>query len=92
MKIPETIKIGNITYEIKIKKLKKTLGLHKPIKQQIILSENMSEEMTRNTFFHELVHALFFQVGAVNERQNEVLVQSLANELEKLFELKTEKL
>ncbi len=92
MKIPETIKIGNITYEVKIKKLKKTFGLHKPMKQQIILNEKMSEEMTRNTFFHELVHALFFQVGAVNERQNEVLVQSLANELEKLFELKTEKL
>lgn len=90
MKIPETIKIGNIIYTVKVKKLKKTFGLHKPMKQQIILNEKMSEEMTRNTFFHEVVHALFFQLGAYQERGNEILVQSLANELDKLFILKTE--
>lgn len=89
MKIPDTIKVGNITYTIIIKKLSKGLfGLHKPAKQEIIISDNLSKKMQRNVFFHELTHALFFQIGAIEEKREELLVQSLANELDKLFKLK----
>jgi hypothetical protein len=91
MDIPKKIKVGNITYKVKFKKLKKCFGLHEPEDQELILSLGMSKEMTRNTFMHELVHAIFFQIGAIEEKRSEILVQSVANELDKLFELKPQK-
>jgi hypothetical protein len=88
MKIPEKITVANIEYTIARKKLKNDFGLHDPKKQKIIIDKGLTPQMERNTFFHELTHALLFQVGAFAEQKNEVLVQSLANEIDKLFELK----
>ena len=86
--IPDKIKVCNITYKVKFKKLKDDFGSHDSGKQEILIAKGLSKEMTKNVFFHELIHAIFFQLGAYDERRNELLVQSLANELDKLFELK----
>ena len=88
MELPKKIKVGNITYKIIRRKLKNDFGTHCPEKQEITISTGLSKKMTRNTFFHELTHALFFQIGAFVEQKDEVLVQSLANELDKLFKLR----
>ena len=88
MIIPKTIKVGNIVYKIVLKKLKTEFGTHDAFRQKIIIGNDLTKEMTRNTFIHELVHAMLFQIGAYKESRDEILVQSLANEIDKLFELK----
>jgi hypothetical protein len=91
MEIPKKIKVGNIEYTVKFKKFKNDFGRHRPKRQEIVLDKGMTPEMERNCFFHELTHALLFQIGAFVEQKDEILVQSLANELDKLFDLKTTK-
>lgn len=88
--IPKKIKVCNITYKVRFEDLEDDFGTHSTVNQEIIISTGLSDEMTRNTLFHELVHAIFFQVGALKEQKNEVLVQAVANELDKLFEFKSE--
>lgn len=95
MKLPKKIKVGNITYRI-IKdakaqadlKMMNTVGYHSGTEQTLAIANKLTPEMTRNTFFHELTHALMYQIGAVEQYENELFIQSLANELDKLFELK----
>lgn len=88
MKLPKKIKVGNLTYTVIYTKLEDNFGIHNPGKQTITISNNMSEEMTRNVFIHELMHAIMFQIGADSERRDEILIQSLTNEIDKLFKLK----
>lgn len=89
MDLPKNIKICNITYEVITKKLEDDFGLHDPKTQKITIDKGLSPEMRRNTFMHEVTHAILFQVGAFTEQKDEILVQSVANELDKLFEFKT---
>jgi len=95
MKLPKKIKVGNIPYDIiigeenqKFLDEAESTGWHSPKDQVILIGEGLSPEVTRNTFFHELTHAILYEIGAMNEYDNELLVQSIANELDKLFELK----
>lgn len=91
MKIPKKIKVGCITYTIRYDKLEDCYGIHDSNAQEIILANGMSPEMTRNTFLHELMHAIMCQIGAEDAQKNEILIQCLANEIDKLFELKPDK-
>ena len=91
MKLPDKIKVGNIVYEIRRKSFNKyLLGVHryKNDKAELLLHEKLTGQKLRNIFFHELTHAILVQIGADKENDNEMFVQSLANELDKLFELK----
>ena len=91
MKIPKKIKVGNITYEITRREDDNLLGFHdiSKNKQRLNVIPNMNADKERNIFFHELTHAILFQAGGLMEYDNEYLVQSIANILDELFELKT---
>lgn len=41
-------------------------GLCNPSTQEIIIRAGMNEQMTQQTFFHELVHAIMFTMGKLN--------------------------
>ena len=90
MILPKKLKIGNLTYTIKKERLKTEVGQHwyAPNKLMIVVDDRLKGAQLRNVFFHELSHAILYQMGADTENQNELFVQSLANELDKLFELK----
>lgn len=90
MKLPNKIKVGNLVYDIVREDHDGFLGLHcyGENDTKIILDTRLTGDKLRNVFFHELVHAIFHEIGADEENLNEILIQSLANELDKLFELK----
>ena len=91
MVIPKEIKVGNILYSVERKNLKRwLLGLHRYKKDYkvLLIDEQLTGDKERNIFFHELTHAILVQIGADKENDNEMFVQCLANELDKLFELK----
>ena len=41
-------------------------GLCNPSTQEIIIRAGLNEQMTQQTFFHELVHAIMFTMGKLN--------------------------
>ena len=41
-------------------------GLCNPSTQEIIIRSGMNEQMTQQTFFHELTHAIMFTLGKTN--------------------------
>ena len=41
-------------------------GLCNPSTQEIIIRAGMNEQMTQQTFFHELIHAIMFTMGKLN--------------------------
>jgi hypothetical protein len=90
MKIPEKIKVGNITYRVTRREEEHFLGSHEieGSKQVINVIPNICADKERNVFFHELTHAILYQAGGFMEYDNEYLVQSMANILDNLFELK----
>jgi len=90
MKIPKEIKVGRVTYEITRNEDDVFLGDHDITKTKQILNitPGMKSDKERNVFFHELTHAIFYQAGGFMEYDNEYLVQSVANILDELFELK----
>lgn len=91
MKLPKSIKVGRVTYKITRSEDDVFLGDHDitQIKQVINIIPGMQSDKERNVFFHELTHAILFQAGGFMEYDNEYLVQSVANILDQLFELKT---
>jgi len=92
MKLPDKIKVGNITYDIELRSDlgEECLGIHKykGNSTALYLSDELEGDKKRNIFFHELTHAILCQIGADDQFDDEMFVQSLANELDKLFELK----
>ncbi|MGK2864867.1 MAG: hypothetical protein ACSLE0_23245 [Chitinophagaceae bacterium] len=90
MILPETIKVGNIVYTIKREHNEGYFGFHDfgEDKNEIVLDPYITGQKLRNVFFHELTHAILYQIGAEEENENELFVQSLANELDKLFEIR----
>ena len=41
-------------------------GLCNPSTQEIIIRAGLNDQMTQQTFFHELVHAIMFTMGKLN--------------------------
>jgi len=41
-------------------------GTCNPSSQEILLRAGMNDQMTQQTFFHELVHAIMFAMGKLN--------------------------
>lgn len=88
--LPSEIKVGNVVYRIQREKHEGFKGLHmyEPGDLRIIIDPRLEGEELINVFYHELIHAILYQIGADEECENEMLVQGMANELQKLFVLK----
>ncbi len=91
MNIPNYIRVGKVLYTVTREKDDIFLGDHDITKtnQRLNVIPDMRDDKERNVFFHELTHAIFYQAGAIMECDNEILVQSVANILDDLFELKS---
>lgn len=60
VKLPKEIKIGNRTVEVAVTKLDDTLmGRYNMDTFKIELNKNMTEPQMVETFWHELMHAIF---------------------------------
>jgi len=92
MKIPSKVRItSKISYKVKFvkevdpeydkKNQDRTLGLCSNDDKTIYLKEGMSQKQTRETFYHELCHAIEFCYGIKIPHQ---LIYELEHPLERL--------
>ncbi|MBZ6000949.1 ImmA/IrrE family metallo-endopeptidase [Leuconostoc gelidum] len=81
--IPKSIKVGNIDYKIEIIHLDKNddgdeiLGYCQYMDNVIQINKDASPERQEQTFYHELVHAIFFESSNNEFQGNERLVDSV---------------
>ena len=87
MKIPESVDILGIRYEVKIEPLEGEDGYCSPRRQLIVLREGMCEDREAQTFLHEVIHGIFDQLGYAEHYEDEHLVQGLAIGLHKALDL-----
>jgi len=59
------------------------MGTCNPLTYEIVLKDNMSQQATEATFFHELVHAIKFTMGETNHDEREV--EAFGNLLHQTF-------
>ena len=52
-------------------------GLCNPSTQEIIIRSGMNEQMTQQTFFHELTHAIMFTLGRLTMMKNSLMLSDL---------------
>jgi hypothetical protein len=86
IQIPKKIKIGHITYNIIIKSIEESaMGYHETRKniRNIVLDSSLKGKLLENVFYHELVHAILYEIGS-EETDNELFVQSFANILQQV--------
>ena len=86
MKIPKTLKIGNLTYKVEfmsaeLSDAKAVFGDSSVLDQRIRIGNGSSKEKQEDTFVHEIVHSVLTQAGYFEESKNEVMVKALANGL-----------
>jgi len=58
VKIPETVKVGPFNFTITMMKTLEELGCTFYDKQEIWIRDDLSEDGARETFFHEVLHAI----------------------------------
>lgn len=89
IQLPQTIKIGNMTYKIErdIHEGYKGIHMYEPGDLKIIIDPRLEGDELINVLYHEIIHAILYELGADEECENEMLVQGLANEIQKLFTL-----
>lgn len=63
MKLPKTIKIGQVQYTIRLMEADGNFGIHYYTKARISLDDEMVEEVIPFTLWHEVIHALLHQAG-----------------------------
>lgn len=88
MKIPKRIKIGQVTYKILSEDIEGNIqGYHDATKnnREIVLDNKLKGEVLKNVFYHELVHAILWEMGS-ELTEEELFVQSLANMLQQVNE------
>lgn len=84
MTIPETIKIGAHTYAISFRDdMDDTnFGVCRPNKLKIFIDGTVPQSQQEETFFHEVLHAIFSQIGLSmpdDMKEEERQVQSIAH-------------
>lgn len=83
MLIPDKIKIGGITYQIKQEHMDKNdeglcrFGETDYLNAVITLNTDYPRERLEQTFFHELMHAVFFESSNSEQAEDERLVDSV---------------
>jgi hypothetical protein len=81
MKIPKTFTLGAITWKVKIvDDLPDRMGQADFRNAIIFIEKNENKQIMAQTFCHELLHALFFSTGRV-EDHDEILIDGLAHSL-----------
>ena len=81
MIIPKKIKIGNLTYIIKISNKREeqdVMGSTYIKTQDIIISRNIKREKQEETFFHEIIHAILEDMRERELGDNEKFVHGMA--------------
>lgn len=85
MRIPKKIQVGGIVYDIEFKKPVCEVedsrdGLIFPDKQKMVIESGMGEDYTKYVFLHELLHAMFYQIGFCPDEEEDI-VTKLAHKL-----------
>ncbi len=80
MQIPHEFKLGGLTWKVVWRKrLKGKYGMCLLEKQQIHILEGLPQELTEQTFCHELVHAILYAMG--KDEHNEEFTDAFATML-----------
>jgi hypothetical protein len=88
--IPTQVKVGSMIYQVSIKsglwnENDVVIGkIHYGL-QQIEIDEDLSDQKKMNTFFHELIHALLYEMGEIGLNENERFVTRMGNMLAQVF-------
>lgn len=81
MKIPETVKVGGVVYDVIPKSFieldgdRNYQGLCDFQNTKISILSSISDERIQQTFFHELTHAIFYEAGF--EQQDEDVINRI---------------
>ncbi|MGO2265840.1 MAG: hypothetical protein ACTH54_03275 [Vagococcus salmoninarum] len=90
MKIPLTVKVGGISYDVKEKAFieldsnRNFQGACLFSETEIQILEDISEERKVNVFIHELTHAIFYEAGF--EEHDEDMVNRIGNVLQQVLQ------
>lgn len=87
--LPDTVKVGSITYKVIEKPSIHengdiNFGLFNPEANEINVLDYIEADRAKQTFVHELVHAIFFEAGY--EEQGEEMVSRIGNVLTQVLE------
>ena len=86
----EVVKVLSQEYVIKrvdvIDKDDPILGMIDHIENVIYIKNNLTPEKEKVTLIHEILHAIFEQVGFDDEHDNEHLIKSLSTALYQVFQ------
>lgn len=82
MTLPTHIKIGGITYTVRVvddlhDKHTPLLGWHKPSTCELLLDASLVPQAQYQVLWHEIVHGILTVAGFVEENQNERLIDAL---------------
>ena len=77
-KVPQMVNVLGLAYEVAREDLDDENGFIDPRRQRIVISSRISDERAEQTFFHELLHGIFDQLGREDLYEDEQLVQTLA--------------
>lgn len=87
MKIPKKVKIGGITYTVRIVDHRQiennNVGKISPVKAEILIAECNRQQMAA-TLLHEVVHGILYQLGQTEEH-DEQAVEALSGALHALI-------
>lgn len=86
----ETVKVLSQEYVIKhvdvIDKDTTVLGMIDHIENTIYIKNNLPPEKEKVTLIHEILHAIFEQLGFDDEHDNEHLIKSLSTAIYQVFQ------
>jgi Zn-dependent peptidase ImmA (M78 family) len=88
--IPTQVKVGSMIYQVRIvpdlwSENDEVIGkIHYGL-QHIEIDEDLSDQKKVNTFFHELTHALLYEMGEIGLNDNERFVTRMGNMLAQVF-------
>lgn len=81
-KLPKTYTVKGAKYKIKLVDTDMFAGMCDPQKKIIYISIHQSKEQIEHTFYHEVNHALQFEIGinqAVSRETMEILAENQAS-------------
>lgn len=81
--IPHTVKYTDDNFPTE-----QHFGCIEYAKAEIHINKNATEDIQREALFHEVLHGVFVHIGRDDLSNDEVLMQSLANALLSVFDIK----
>ncbi len=86
MEIPSSFVLGGLTWKVRfVKRLPGKYGDCDLAKQVITIKSTISKELQEQTFCHELVHAILFARGILQENHDEQETDAFATFLHQFF-------